>query len=272
MVQPFLFACSEEEYESASQGEIYVHFLDVGQGDCTLLRTQDTAILVDTGDSESAKTVISYLDKLEIETLDCVILTHPHDDHIGGAAAIFSRFIVKACLLPNAVADTVTFRGLLDVLVGRGVEISEGCCNDLFRYGDISIDILWPTEYPLLTDDDACSLVFRASFQGNRILFPGDAPAAVEAALLAAVNTDMLRAQLLKVGHHGARTSTTEAFLSAVSPQHAIISCGRGNAYAYPHIDLLTRLLAKKVKIHRTDTDGTVVFRGDGVSFFALER
>lgn len=267
-----LIACGSEEYEAAEDGEIYVHFLDVGQADCTLLRTKETAILVDVGDFASAERVADYLEELEIETIDCVMLTHPHDDHIGGAEAIFSRFAVRECILPSIASDTPAFRALLDVLEQGSVAVKEGYRGEVFRYGDISVELLWPTEYPMLTDENARSLVFRAAFGANTLLFCGDAPASVEHAVLELDGEGALRAQILKVGHHGASTSTTEPFLSAVSPQYAVISCGRGNAYAYPHIELMTRLLAAEAKIYRTDTDGTIVFRGNGASFSVLEK
>ena len=271
-VLSFLSACGEEEYETVGAGELYVHFLDVGQADCTVLRTKDTVILVDAGSTASAEIITDYLEALGIQRIDCLVLTHPHEDHIGGAAALLSHFTVEECVLPNAYEDTTTFRSLLDALERMDVEVKEGYRAVSLQYGDIALAFFWPEEYPSLIEDNARSLVFRATFNGNSILFPGDAPASVEAALLEAGGSEALRSQLLKVGHHGAKTSTTEAFLTAVSPQYAVISCGRGNVYAYPHIELMTRLLSAKARIYRTDTDGTIVFRGDGATFSVLEK
>ncbi len=268
----FLTACGGEEYKAAGAGEIYVHFLDVGQADCTLLRTKDTVILVDAGDSAAAEKIVDYLEELEIQTIDCIVLTHPHNDHIGGAATLLSRFAVEECILPHVESDTPAFHSLLDALEQGSVVVNEGYRGEAFCYGDISVELLWPAEYPSLTEENARSLVLRASFGGNTVLFPGDAPSSVEHAVLELGDAADLRSQILKVGHHGASTSTAEACLEAVSPQYAVISCGRGNAYAYPHIDLMTRLLAAESKIFRTDTDGTIVFRGDGAVFSILEK
>ena len=257
--------------EQPEEGTVYVHFLDVGQADCTLIHTQDAVILVDAGDPASAGVITDYLADLEIERIDCLVLTHSHEDHIGGAVAVLSDFSVGTCILPNASADTPAFFALLDALEQEGASVMEVCRTDAFVYGGVSLEFLWPEEEALLEEENEGTLVFMASFEANRILFPGDAPASVEEALLEYEDAAALGAQILKVGHHGAKTSTTEEFLEAVSPQYAVISCGRGNAYAYPHIELMTRLLAEKVQIHRTDTDGTVVFCGDGATFSVVE-
>jgi competence protein ComEC len=135
------------------------------------------------------------------------------------------------------------------------------------------------------TNPNNYSVVIRLDYGENSFLFTGDAETKYdddkdhendedcsEEEMLKYHPSSKFKCDVFKVGHHGAKTSTTEAFLTAVSPQYAVISCGRGNVYAYPHIELMTRLLSSKARIYRTDTDGTIVFRGDGATFSVLEK
>ena len=267
-----LLSSCGEEYDPVPSGEIRVHFLDVGQADCTLLRTHDTVILIDTGDAGSAEAILSYLDDLEIREIDCMVLTHPHDDHIGGASSILSELTVKECILPNLTVDSPTFHQLLEDLRRAGTRVSEGYAMKPLQYGDVSLEILWPEEYPQKEyGDNDSSIVLRAVFGANTVLFPGDVSSKVENVLVKTYEPELLKSQILKVGHHGARSSTNEAFLKAVAPRHAVVSCGSGNSYAYPHLDLLMRLNDVGIVVSRTDTDGTIVFRGNGEIFSRLE-
>lgn len=267
----FFCACGRRELEVAKEGDIYVHFLDVGQADCTLIRTEDTVILVDTGDTEPAtvQKIVSYLRSLDIEKVDCLVLTHPHADHIGGAATLLAEFSVRECVLPNCAEDTDLFLSLLSALESEKCAVHEAVRGASYTYGEVLLEFLSPDEYGADQPNEA-SAVFRAVYRRNTILFMSDTTMETEEELLRYYGADRLGAQILKLGHHGAKTSTGEKFLDVVSPKHAVASCGTGNSYGYPHVDLVLRVLEAGVTLHRTDTDGNVVFYGNGEEFTLL--
>ncbi len=255
-----LTSCGPSPFSTAREGETYVSFFDVGQADCALVRTQDSVILVDTGDGDAAKTarIVRSLRRAGIRTIDCLVLTHPHTDHIGGAVTILSEFEVRECLMPNSTSESSVFTSLLAALAQERCAVREAYRGRTVKYGSILLEILAPSLYSAETENSDC-VVFRLVSQELRILFASDAEAANEEELLALYEKE-LRADILKVGHHGSYTSTTEAFLLAVSPSYAVISCAQGDTYESPHISVLERLQAAGVATLRTDLEGTVSF------------
>ena len=254
------------------EGEILVHFLDVGQADCMLLQTREAVILVDAGSDEpgAGDKIVAYLRKLGIERIDCLALTHPHSDHIGGAAAVLREFSVSECLISSMAADTPLFTELLDALVLEDCRMHEAVRGRELVYGDITLEVLSPD---LLKgeDENAGSAVILAQYGKSRIALTADIPSEVEKKLVAHYGKEALDADLLKVAHHGSPTATCADFLEALSPAYAVISCGRGNEYGYPSAEVLARLALADVAVLRTDLDGTVVLRGDGTEFFPIK-
>ncbi|MBQ2718694.1 MAG: MBL fold metallo-hydrolase [Clostridia bacterium] len=266
-----LFSCQRGAI-TVEKGKICVYFLDVGEGDCILIRTADTAILVDTGeaDEDVTDTVLSTLRRQGVTRLDCLVLTHPHTDHIGGASAVLEALEVDECLMPYAVAEGEVFSRLLDTLERGDTRLLEAYADRTLTYGDLTLEILSPERrgYGDLNDH---SIVLRVVFQETAILLTGDATALAEAEILGRYPREALSADLLKVGHHGAETSLSEAFLSAVAPTHAVISCGAGNAYGHPHAATLLRLRNAGVTVWRTDKQGDIIFLGDGAEFSRIK-
>lgn len=255
-----LSSCGRSPFATAGEGETYISFFDVGQADCALVRTRDAVVLVDTGDGDAAKTarIVRSLRRAGIGAIDCLVLTHPHADHIGGAVTILSEFEVRECLMPSSTSDSLEFTRLLTALEQEGCAVREAYRGREVEYGSILLEILAPSAYSTATENSDC-VVFRLVSQELRVLFASDAEAANEEELLALYD-DGLRADILKVGHHGSDTSTTDAFLSAVSPSYAVISCAQGNSYEFPHISTLERLHAAGVITLRTDLEGTISF------------
>lgn len=250
--------------EPVADGEMFVDFVDVGQGDCTLIRSADAVILVDAGEAGTADTVVSYLKEKGIKNIDCCIATHPHSDHIGALYRIFEEFSVDTVLLPDIpdelIPTTSTYEKFLDGLENVKNIIPAGA-GDNFDFGSLNIDVLGPVkEYD---DLNQMSLVSKVSFGNTSVMLTGDAETPAETDMLKKRNVDY-SADILKVGHHGSKTSTSEKWLEAVHPQFAVVSCGLDNDYGHPHKNIVNRLEDFGVEYYRTDLEGHILFKSDG--------
>jgi competence protein ComEC len=244
-------------------GQLAVHMIDVGQGDSIFLQLPNGQnMLIDAGIYEAGPTVVSYLRTLGVSKIDYLLATHPHADHIGGMAEVIQSFDIGKVYMTRAVTTTETFRNLLKTIKDKGLSINTAKAGvTIIDQGELRINLVAPcaSNYDDLNN---WSAVTRVQFGGIAFLLAGDAQAESEQQILA--SGALLKADVLKVGHHGSRSSTTQAFLSAVSPIYAAISVGAGNDYGHPHQVTIDRLAADRIKIYRTDQNGTVVFVTDG--------
>jgi len=244
-----------------------VHFIDVGQGDAILLLVQPGAtVLIDGGPRAAGQTVVNYLTERGVKELDLVIATHPHADHIGGLIDVLEAFKVKRVIDSGQPHTTKTFDDYLtaverQVEAGHCVyETPEGQIVQLAS--NVTLKVLGPDRDLSSLNDN--SVVARVDFGKTSFLFTGDAEKEAEERLLAR-GVD-LKADVLKVGHHGSSTSTSAAFLAAVAPAYAVICVGAGNSYGHPTEQTLNRLAAAGARIYRTDVSGHVVFTSDGTT------
>lgn len=250
--------------DPVAEGEMFVDFVDVGQGDCALIRTADAVILIDAGEAGTADTVVGYLKEKGIKNIDCCIATHPHSDHIGALYRIFEEFSVDTVLLPDIpdelIPTTSTYEKFLDGLENVKNIIPAGA-GDNFDFGSLNLDILGPVkEYD---DLNQMSLVSKVSFGNTSVMLTGDIETPAETDMLKKRNVDY-SADILKVGHHGSKTSTSEKWLKAVHPQFAVVSCGLDNDYGHPHKNIINRLEDFGVEYYRTDLEGHILFKSDG--------
>ncbi len=251
-------------HSSLPEGHLDVHFIDVGNADCILVRQDDAAMLIDAGERGDAEEIVSYLRKEKVEKLQLVIATHPHADHIGSMADVIETFEIDNFLMTfmpeEETPTTKVYLDMLEALDAKDVPVTEVLPGDSFALGEAKVEILAPID----EDDDpnAMSVVSRVSFGETAFLFMGDAEKAVEKDILASGRS--VKADVLKVGHHGSNTGSTEAFLEAVSPEYAVLTCGAGNSYGHPHEEVLLRLSQHKVSVYRSDVNGTVRFISDG--------
>lgn len=241
-----------------------VHFIDVGQGDCMLIRCDGADILIDAGENNQGDTVNAYLDKIGVEDLDLVIGTHAHSDHIGGMDIVLSAYQADAVVLPpmkeSVIPTTRTYEDLLYAIGGQGLEITTAVPGDTYTFGDGTLEILGPVkEYDDLNDT---SVVCRFQYGQVSFLFTGDMEADAEADLLQS-GADV-QADFLKLGHHGSSTSTSEDFLRAVNPSVCLIEVGEGNSYNHPHAETMALVEEFGCKIFRTDLNGSIVVQTDG--------
>lgn len=241
-----------------------VSYIDVGQGESILIQTPNgKVILIDAGTSTSKTNISDYLDSLNIDTIDVLVASHPHADHIGGMAYIINNYEIGSIYMPKAISTTKTYETLLETIQSHGYMINtakDGVTINIDK--SIAIDILAPISRDY-NDLNQYSIVIKITYGNISFLFMGDAGATSENELLYS-GVD-LKADVLKVGHHGSSTSTTINFLDEVAPDYAIISVGAGNSYGHPTEQTTNRLLDASTEIFRTDKDGTVVISTDGV-------
>lgn len=250
---------------SNPSGSCAVHFIDVGQGDSTLICAGNETILIDAGENNKGDDVLLYLSRLGIKRLDYVIGTHAHSDHIGGLDTIINGIEVENIILSDLpdkmVPTTKTYTDLLEAIVNRNVNLIVAEPKNTYNIGGGVLTLLAPVDddYKDLND---FSVVSRFDFGSKSILITGDAEEKAEKDILQ--SGAYLNADILKVGHHGSDTSSSKAFLEAVSPEIAVIHVGEGNKYGHPMADTFTKLNMLGAKAYRTDLNGSVVATIDG--------
>ena len=254
-----LFAAGrlQTQYELTDATE--VHFIDVGQGDAALLLSGGQAVLIDAGTAESASALVRYLEERGVRSLYAVIASHPHSDHIGGMAAVLSAFPAEHFYMGPETQNTAAYEDMLDALEAQGVQPAIPADGDTLRLDSgATVTFLGPADDVSAENMNDRSLIALFSTGTEQVLFMGDAEAAAEQSLLA--HHPELTCDILKVGHHGAATSSTPAFLSAVQPSVAVISCGVDNDYGHPSDQTLQNLsLAGVDDIRITAEESTVV-------------
>ena len=253
--------------DTQPEGVMTVDFIDVGQGDCTLIIQNHTVILVDGGESGEADTVINFLKNKGITEIDCCIATHPHSDHIGSLSDVFAEFDVKDVIMPEIpeklIPTSKSYERFLKALETCVENVYPAQAGESYEYGKIKIELLGPVKkYDNLND---MSIVSRIIYENTSVLLTGDAETPAEKDILKR-GADCT-ADLLKIGHHGSRTSSCDEWLKVVNPQYAVISCGADNDYGHPHKQLIKRLEKTEIDYYRTDLIGTVSFKSDGSRF-----
>ena len=215
---------SETRQPVTLDGEMQLHVIDVGQGDSTLIMSKDGIVLVDAGPGSAEDSLVEYLKDVGITTIDYAIFTHPDEDHIGGADVVINNFEVKNVIMPNATKTTKTFEKMIEAIEQSNANVIEATSGASYTLGDIAFRILAPNKASYDATNNY-SVVVKLTYGNNTFMLTGDAESESESEILAKYPASELRADFLKVGHHGSSTSTSTAFLTAVSPSIASISC-----------------------------------------------
>ena len=202
--------------DTTAEGEMKVTFLDVGQGDCTLIQAGGQNMVMDVGNNDQGERVVSYLKEQGIGKLDYLLLSHPDADHIGGGDNVLENFEVQTVIMPEVANDTMTYQEVMEEISRYDVDVKYPEVGDIFTLGDAEFTVLCP------------------------------------------------ECDVLKCGHHGSNTATSDEFLAAVNPTWAVISCGKENRYGHPHSEVLDKLENDDVQIYRTDLRGTITAVSDG--------
>ncbi len=249
--------------EDSTYPLVTIHYIDVGQGDAVFVELpKHRAMLIDAGPASRGGDVVAYIQALGYTQIDYLIGTHPHEDHIGGLPDVLDAFTVVDFYMPRVVHTTKTFENVLDAAEENGLKIQTAKAGVVLLEEDLlKAELLSPVrdDYEDLND---WSAVCRLTYDETHFLFMGDAEALAESEIQGDVSADVL-----KVGHHGSSTSTSEAFLERVNPSYAVISAGADNSYGHPHAETLEKLKAQGCKVCRTDTDGTIVVTSNGQRF-----
>ena len=248
---------NEQQIEFVAQEDLLIDFIDVGQADSILVRNQDKIMLIDAGTNEAGEMVVKYLQNLGITKIDYLVGTHPHEDHIGGLDNVINNFDIGQIYMPKIETTTKTFEDVLEAIENKNLTVTAPNKGDKIELGQSVGEFM--TE-PILDKDNlnVSSLVLRLEFGNTSYLFMGDAEEENEETI------SWPKTDVLKVGHHGSSTSSSESFLEQVQPKYAIIMAGKANSYGLPTQETIDKLHNIGSEIYRTDEDGTIQMTSDG--------
>ena len=238
---------------------LQVHFLNIGQGDATFIETPDgIQMLIDGGaDSAVLRELSQLMDPFD-RAIDVVVATHPDLDHVGGLVDVLNRYEVGSVLMTENEHDTPAAAAFNEAVAAEGAVVTYADAGQQFE-----VIVFSPQGDERLWESNTASIVTQVRYGSTTFMLTGDAPAEIENYLVE-VYGEVLRSDVLKLGHHGSKTSTSESFLDAVSPQYAVVSAGIGNRYGHPHQEVMARVFARNIQSFHTGTDDTVTFVSDG--------
>ena len=251
--------------EASAAASIKVHYIDVGQGDAIYIKMPNGEdVVIDGGNKGKGDAIVAYLKKQKVDDIEVLISTHPDADHIGGLDEILDAYRVENIYAPKVKHTTQAYKDFLQAVKREGKTIKTAQMGVSLPIKGVSAKFVGPVKSYSNSDLNNWSAVLHVTYKKNTFLFTGDAEHASEKDMMAKKQT--LRADVLKVGHHGAKTSTSSTFLNTVKPKHAIISVGK-NSYGHPTSEVVTNLKRQKVNTLRTDKNGTIIITGNGSSY-----
>lgn len=251
-----LDATSNNNKEGTTFGkETKIHFINTGNSDSILIIQDSKAALIDGGDNDDEQRVVSYLKNQGISELEYVFATHPHADHIGGLDAVVNSIAIKNMFVSNGDADTKTYFDFINAMANKGVNPSVPLLNSEFKLGAAKFKVLSVAN---VNDQNNNSIVLEFTNGKDKALFMGDAEKEIESKL------NPGDVDLLKVGHHGSQSSSTPEFLNRITPEYAVITCGKGNDYGHPHKKTMETLKNMNIDVHRSDECGDILFTSTG--------
>ncbi|MDR3049823.1 MAG: MBL fold metallo-hydrolase [Elusimicrobiota bacterium] len=258
-------AQNEQKYEMSDGSCFSVHYIDVGQADSALIICKGEAMLIDGGNVADSQILKDYLKKLGIANLKYVIASHAHEDHVGGLSGALEQAKTSAAFSPVNMFNSKAFRNFVRLLQEQGVNLTIPEGETKLILGMSEVNIFAQTKKHKKTNNT--SMMVKVIHQDNSFLFTGDIEAESERDFVEKGYN--LKADVLKVSHHGSATSSSEIFLNSVNPQYAVISVGKNNSYRHPSDIVITRLDLRKIKVYRTDQQGTIIIKSDGKKVMA---
>ena len=235
-----------------------ISYLDVGQADSILIQTGNENMLIDAGNNADGNGIVNYLNSQDITNLKYVVGTHAHEDHIGGMDDIINNFNIEHFFMPDVITTTKTFEDVLDALASKEVRFETPNIDDTLNLGEATIKVIYVgTDNNNLNND---SIVLKLKYKNAEFLFMGDLEKSIEKELL---DKD-IKADILKVGHHGSDSSSSKEFIEKVNPSMSIISVGKNNKYNHPKKSTIETLNKNNSKVLRTDELGTIIVTSDG--------
>lgn len=258
--EPSKESVSDVRSEDTLSVAMEVHFIDVGQSDCTLVKNGEYSMLIDAGDNSMGTTVQHYLQTQGVEKLDYLVLTHTDADHIGGADVVITKFDVDTVFMGDYEKDNATYRDVIDALNYKQLSWETPQVGETYPLGDASFMIIAPNADYDTPNNTSIGLILE---KGEvRFAFTGDAEKEAEYDIVQ--NGLDLSVTVYQVGHHGSSSSSSEVLLDAFKPSYAVISCGKDNTYGYPHREVMEALAERGIEVFRTDEQGSIVAVCDG--------
>lgn len=248
--------------------DLRIHFVDVGQADAIIIQTPDNKnMLIDAGETKDNE-VIDYINMLGIDEFEIVVATHPHSDHISEMKKVINDYEINRFYMPSVVHTSKTYEKMIDALYDKNINVNEAKqgISDILGE-DVKIDFLAPNK-DYGDDLNNWSAVVMLTYGDNKFLFTGDAEEESEKEILS--NYSDISADVLKIGHHGSSTSTSNNFLYAVNPKIAVISCGENNSYGHPHKETIQKLIENNIKTYITKDVGTIIIESDGKDLYVI--
>ncbi len=266
LIFSIILCCGCDKYNNF----LSIHIIDVGQGDCILIKTpQNKNILVDGGDENSYKIIKSYLNLHKVNHLDIIFTTHFDKDHIGSLDDIINNFDVSKIYAPNQISSSPHYNNLLIACNNSNIKLNHLSKGDSLNLdSNININVLSPSY--IQDNNNKNSIVFNLQYQDMDFLFTGDCESENETDIINSFNLSTI--DFLKVAHHGSDTSSTDNFVKETSPSISVISCGYKNQYGHPHDSTLSTLNKYNSKVFRTDINGDLVFYSDGYKIFTTKN
>ncbi len=267
---PKEITCNQNELHlqlnQTPEDNLTIHFIDVGQGDSTLLEIEDFTMLIDCGDKNHGDGVVNYLKEKNISELDILVATHADADHIGGCSQVLQQISTAIVWDNGQEKDTKTYEGFIELAKQKDLKIIDK--GDNIKIPNGYIIALNPDQQNLFSDFNQNSIVLLIIYGKQKFLLTGDCEEECEQRL----TKYQISSQMLKAGHHGSKTSSSQAFSDRVYPQIAIISVGKNNRYGHPHQDVLDRLGQSKINVLRTDKEGTITITTNSESYLVLSN
>jgi beta-lactamase superfamily II metal-dependent hydrolase len=245
----------EEVSDVVDNKEVELHFINTGNSDSILIIQDKKAALIDAGDNDDEQRVVSYIKKQGITELEYIFATHPHADHIGGLDAVVDNIKVNNMFVSNGDADTDTYKDFITSMSNKDVNPSVPLLNSEFKLGTSIFKVLSVANK---NDPNNDSIVLQYTNGNDKVLLMGDAESEIENSI------NVGDVDLLKVGHHGSHSSSTESFIDKVNPKYAVILVGKDNKYGHPHVETMELLERKGIEVHRSDECGDIVFKSSG--------
>lgn len=264
----FIVGCAKDNANNKEivNADLKIEMLDIGQGDATLIKTKEQTIMIDTGDIDERDNLVKLLKERNIKTIDKLIITHHHADHLGGAYAIFKNFEVKEVYDNGDPTTTQTYKTYLKNIKEKKIKYQQLSANDELDFGTgVTFKVFSPTKQMLNSKEDLNdnSLIGQLRYQDFTMMFTGDAEKQAEENMVKTYG-EQLTSLILKSPHHGSKTSSSENFLKAVGAKDVLISLATDNEYGHPHKQALDRYNKFNMNVYRTDKQGTITIYSDG--------